>query len=316
MQPAAVQAGFLQEVVRGLQQPQKSLPCKLFYDERGSRLFDRITELDEYYPTRTELAIMEQHVGEMTTLLGSGCLLVEYGSGSSTKTRLLLDRLEAPAGYVPIDISAEHLARSAAALTAEYPHLEVLPVCADYTRPFDLPTPSRPAARSAAYFPGSTIGNFEPEAARRFLAGAAGLAGPKGALLIGVDLKKDPQLLHDAYNDRLGVTAQFNLNILAHLNAALDADIRLDAFRHYAFYNPTFGRIEMHLVSLEDQQIRLGGGAISFRAGESIWTESSYKYRPDEFEALAAAAGWRVECVWTDPRALFSVQYLTVRPPE
>jgi dimethylhistidine N-methyltransferase len=312
MQPAAVQAGFLQEVVRGLQQPQKSLPCKLFYDERGSRLFDRITELDEYYPTRTELAIMEQHVGEMTTLLGSGCLLVEYGSGSSTKTRLLLDRLEAPAGYVPIDISAEHLARSAAALTAEYPHLEVLPVCADYTRPFDLPTPSRPAARSAVYFPGSTIGNFEPEAARRFLAGAAGLAGPKGALLIGVDLKKDPQLLHDAYNDRLGVTAQFNLNILAHLNAA----IRLDAFRHYAFYNPTFGRIEMHLVSLEDQQIRLGGGAILFRAGESIWTESSYKYRPDEFEALAAAAGWRVECVWTDPRALFSVQYLTVRPPE
>ena len=147
MQPAAVQAGFLQEVVRGLQQPQKSLPCKLFYDERGSRLFDRITELDEYYPTRTELAIMEQHVDEMATLLGSGCLLVEYGSGSSTKTRLLLDRLEAPAGYVPIDISAEHLARSAASLAAEYPPLEVLPVCADYTRPFDLPTSSKPAAR-------------------------------------------------------------------------------------------------------------------------------------------------------------------------
>ena len=304
---------FRDEAVAGLRKPRKELPSKFFYDEEGSRLFEEITRLEEYYPTRTELGIMREHAGDMAALLGPDALLVEYGSGSSLKTRILLDHLRRPAAYVPLDISGAHLAQSAAALAATYPDLEVLPVCADYTATFALPAPARPAARTVVYFPGSTIGNFDPGPARRFMEHVAGVAGPGGGLLIGVDLRKDPVTLHAAYNDARGVTAAFNLNLLARVNRELGGDFALDAFRHYAFYNPTERRIEMHLVSLREQRARVGGEEFAFSVGESIWTESSYKYSLDDFARLAGATGWAVERVWTDARALFSVHYLVAR---
>jgi len=309
--PVAQHAGLLDEVMRGLRSPQKELPCKLFYDERGSQLFERITALDEYYPTRCEQRIMHAARAEMAAQAGPGCLLIEFGSGSSKKTRTLLDSLEQPAGYVPIDISRELLQESAAALADSYPGLSVLPVWADYTARFTLPTPLPNSRRRLAYYPGSTIGNFVPDDARRFLARIAELCGPDGGLLVGVDLKKDPLMLHRAYNDALGITAAFNLNILARLNHEFGTDFALDEFRHYAFYNPVFARIEMHLISLREQIVHLRDLEIHFERGESIWTEASYKYNPPEFAALAAAAGWRVEQVWTDDRQLFSVHYLT-----
>lgn len=303
---------FRDEVLGGLRKPQKELPSKFLYDERGSQLFEQISALDEYYLTRTELGIMRDHAGEMATLLGPQCLLVEYGSGSSTKTRLLLNHLLQPAAYVPIDISKEHLIQAATALATEYPDLEVLPVCADYTTNFALPTPSRPAARRVVYYPGSTIGNFDREPAVRFLEHIAHVCGQGGGLLIGVDLSKDPVKLHHAYNDWEGVTAAFNLNLLARINRELGADFPLDRFRHYAFYNPREGRVEMHLVSVANQTVHIGDAAFSFEIGESIWTESSYKYRLAEFARMAGAAGFAVKQVWTDPQELFSVQYLTV----
>ena len=307
---APSQRSAREEVLRGLRSPQKELPCKLLYDEVGSELFEQICALDEYYPTRAEMRIMRASCAEMATCLGPGALLIEYGSGSSTKTRLLLDHLERPAGYVPIDISREQLRQSAAAIAAAYPGLEVLPVVADYTAAFQIPRPRQPVARRVAYYPGSTIGNFVPDDARRFLARLAQVCGPEGGLLIGVDLKKDPLMLHRAYNDALGITAEFNLNVLTRLNRELDATFAVDQFRHYAFYNPVFARIEMHLVSLVDQEVRVAGDQIRFVRGESIWTEASYKYNPDDFAELAAAAGWRAEQVWMDDRGLFSVQYL------
>ena len=305
----------LEEVLRGLRSPQKELPCKLFYDEHGAHLFERITTLDEYYPTRAEQRIMRAAGSEIAARIGPECLLIEYGSGSSQKTRILLDNLERPAGYVPIDISGEQLRASAAALADSYPGLRVLPVCGDYTGSLHLPPQLPNSRRRLAYYPGSTIGNFVPEDARRFLTRIAEVCGRDGGLLIGVDLKKDPLMLHRAYNDALGVTAAFNLNILARLNRELGADFALDRFRHYAFYNPVFARVEMHLVSLTEQVVRLRDITIHFDRGESIWTEASYKYNPPEFAALAAAAGWRVEQVWTDDRGLFSVQYLSVMEP-
>jgi dimethylhistidine N-methyltransferase len=300
------------EVLRGLRSPQKELPCKLFYDERGSQLFEQITALDEYYPTRAEQRIMRASASEMAERAGPECLLIEYGSGSSTKTRALLDKLRQPAAYVPIDISREQLRQSSLGLSAEYPGLRVVPVCGDYTARLDLPSGLPVYKRRVAYYPGSTIGNFVPEDARRFLARIAEVCGPQGGLLIGVDLKKDVLMLHRAYNDALGITAAFNMNILVRLNRELGANFALDQFRHYAFYNPVFARVEMHLVSLIEQVVRLGGVYIHFDRGESIWTEASYKYNPHEFAALAAAAGWQVQQVWTDDRGLFSVQYLTV----
>jgi dimethylhistidine N-methyltransferase len=302
---------FREEVLQGLRKAQKELPSKFFYDERGSELFEQISALDEYYLTRVELGIMRDHAGEMAHLLGSQCLLIEYGSGSSTKTRLLLDHLRQPAAYVPIDISKEHLIQAAMALDAAYPDLEVLPVCADYTTDFALPVPTTPAVRRVVYYPGSTIGNFDREPALRFLRHIAQVCGPGGGLLIGVDLRKDPVKLHHAYNDWEGVTAAFNLNLLARINRELGADFQLDRFRHYAFYNPREGRVEMHLVSLANQTVHVGEAKFTFEIGESIWTESSYKYRLTEFAAMAGAAGFAVEQVWTDPQGLFSVQYLT-----
>jgi dimethylhistidine N-methyltransferase len=303
---------MLCEVLAGLSRPHRQLPCKYFYDERGSRLFDEICELEEYYLTRCELAILRRHAGEMAGRIGPGCALIEYGSGSSLKTRLLLDRLERPAAYVPVDISGEHLLHSARQLARAYPGLEVAPVCADFTRPFTLPTLRGAPRRRVVYFSGSTVGNFGPAEATALLAGIARLCGPGGGLLIGVDLKKGRAILGPAYDDARGVTAAFNLNLLARINRELGADFDLSRFRHHAFYNEGAGRIEMHLVSLAAQTVHVGGAAFELAEGETICTEYSYKYGLDEFRDLAARAGLALEQVWTDQKGLFSVQYLNV----
>jgi len=318
---------FAREVLAGLGEPQKQLPCKYLYDERGSQLFDRICELDEYYLTRTELEIMERSAGEMAAALGSRCFLVEYGSGSSIKTRLLLDQLDSPSAYVPVDISGEHLHNTAARLESLYPDLNVLPVCADFTTEFTLPECDEEASRRSVYFPGSTIGNFAPEAAASLLKRMAAHCGSgngnghgnhdgresrneNGGVLIGVDLKKDRDVLERAYNDRQGVTEAFNLNLLQHINRELGADFRVDQFEHRAFYNERLGRVEMHLVSLEEQTVTVDDFDISFEAEETIHTESCYKYSRAEFETLAQEAGLAVIDCWTDAREWFSVQYL------
>ncbi len=299
------------EVLAGLTKPRKTLPCKLFYDDRGSRLFDAICNLPEYYPTRTEVAIMRAYADEMVEAMGSRVLLVEYGSGSSLKTRILLDHLSDAVGYVPIDISRAHLMHAARALAASYSDLPIRPVCADYTRRFWLPSfDEELPARTVAYFPGSTIGNFEPESALAFLKSVRTTCGPASGLLIGVDLKKDPALLHAAYNDAANVTAAFNLNILRRINRDIGSNFNADAFAHYAFYSPANGCVEMHLVSRQSQIVDLSEGvSVRFEDGESIHTESCYKYTIDSFETLAAAAGYRREAVWTDPLGWFSVQY-------
>jgi dimethylhistidine N-methyltransferase len=303
---------FLHDVLAGLSRPSKELSCKYFYDAEGSRLFERICELDEYYPTRCELAILHHHGEEIARALGEGCAVIEYGSGSGRKTRLLLDRLQGAVAYIPVDISPGPLLRSARSLTRRYPALEVCPVCADFTEEFELPSLSRPVQRRVVYFSGSTIGNFGPAEATALLRGIVGLCGPGGGLLIGVDLKKDARILHRAYNDALGVTAAFNLNLLARINRELDGTFHLDRFCHHAFYNQQAGRIEMHLISLAAQEVRIGGVRLSFAAGESIRTEYSYKYSLEEFAALASRAGLAGEQVWMDAERLYSVQYLRV----
>jgi len=302
---------LLCEVMEGLGQTQKTLPSKLFYDKRGSELFDRICELDEYYPTRTELGIMRDEIGAMVEALGEGVVLFELGSGSSLKTRVLLDHLPALHSYVPVDISEEHLHQTADALREDYPDMAVHPVVADYTRPFDLPEPVQGHDRIAAYFPGSTIGNFTPEQAADFLKVVAGELPDTGKLLIGVDLDKDRGVLEAAYNDARGVTAAFNKNLLRRLNEELGANFPLDRFDHYAFYNGEHARIEMHLVARSACVVEFGSGhAVEFAAGETIHTENSYKFSRDRFAALAAQAGFEVERVWTDADELFSVQLL------
>jgi L-histidine Nalpha-methyltransferase len=303
---------FQRDVCEGLARVQKTLPCKYLYDARGSALFDRICELDEYYPTRTELGILRRHADAMAAALGPRCLLIEYGSGSSVKTDLLRERLESPAAYVPVDISREHLLRAAAALAARHRRLRVLPVCADFIRPFAVPRVAR-AARRVAYFPGSTIGNFGPAEARKFLTQVAEQCGPGGALLIGVDLRKSRAILEPAYDDALGVTAEFNRNLLHRINRELGADFDVSAFDHRAFWNRNEGRIEMHLVSRRDQVVALAGRRFTFARGETIHTESSYKYELEDFGALARSAGFEVDRVWTDAGRFFSVQLLRVR---
>jgi len=304
---------FLAEVLIGLRKPQKELPSKYFYDERGSQLFERICELKEYYITRTEASIMQAHIEEMAALIGPRVLVIEHGCGNCEKVRFLIDHLHDPVAFIPVDISQEQLLRVARELDSVYPQLQVLPICADYTSSFELPTPKQESKRTVVYFPGSTISNFDPIPAKHFLEHIASLCGSGGALLIGLDLKKDPAMLHCAYNDSEGLTAAFNLNLLERINRELDCDFQLDGFEHYAFYNPRESRIEMHLVSSQDQVIHLDGKTISFARGESIWTENSYKYNLDEFEQMAAAAGLRVERVWVDEQQWFSVQYLTTR---
>jgi L-histidine Nalpha-methyltransferase len=299
----------------GLASPRKTLPCKYFYDARGSALFERICDLPEYYPTRTELAILEAHADEMAACLGPRCLLIELGSGSSRKTRLLLDRLHEPAGYVPIDISSAARAGSLRVLAKAYPSLEVLPVCADYGDSLELPHPRVEPARRAVFFPGSTIGNFTPPDAQRFLARMARMAQSDGGILIGADLRKAPALLEAAYDDAAGVTAAFDLNLLVRLNDEVGADFALDRFQHRAVWNEEAGRVEMHLVSTVDQDVRVAGRRFRFAAGESIHTENSYKYSLDGFAKLAEAAGLAVRQVWTDERRWFSVQWLTPVDP-
>ena len=303
--------GFLRDVLDGLRRPRKRLPCKYFYDDAGSRLFDRICELDEYYPTRCELDLLHRHAGEMADAAGRRAVLIEYGSGSGLKTRLLLERLREPAAYVPVDISGEHLERSAARLARRYPRLPVLPVAADFTRPFALPPLPPNAGRRVVFFSGSTIGNFRPAEAVRLLAQMARLCGPGGALLIAADLKKDRAVLEAAYNDQAGVTAAFNLNLLTRINRELGADFDPATFRHHAFYNERRGRIEMHLVSRKQQIVTVGGAVVAFARGESVRTEYSYKYGLADFAALAARAGLRVGRVWTDAKGWFSAQWLT-----
>lgn len=310
------QENFLRDVLRGLARPVKSLPCKYFYDHEGARLFEAICELEEYYPTRTETGILRRRIKEIAALPGPDCSLVELGSGSSTKTRLLLGHLERPACYVPVDVARTQLLECSAALAQDYVGMEVLPVCADYTNHFDLPDFPAIARRTMVFFPGSTIGNFEPEEAEHFLQRITKFCGAAGGLLIGVDLKKDPQVLHAAYNDAQGVTAAFNLNVLARANRELEARFDLAQFEHQAFYNEAAGRIEMHLVSRRRQVVPVSGMKFFFAKGESIITEYSYKYSRDEFRQLAARAGWEVRHCWTDENDWFGVFYLVPQAPE
>jgi dimethylhistidine N-methyltransferase len=296
------------QVVDGLGKTNKELPCKLFYDKRGSELFNRICELPEYYPTRTEILIMKSHADDMAQAVGNKGLVIEYGSGSSDKTRVLLDHLQDPVGYVPIEISRAQLLESARRIAIKYPRLEVLPVCADYEQEYEIPVPARPEKSRIAYFPGSTIGNFRPAEARSFLERIHRVCGPGGWLLIGVDLKKDARILNRAYNDDAGVTAEFNRNILARINRELGAEFDTNLFDHHAYYNESEGRVEMHLVSRTQQRIRIQGEKFEFAAGETIWTESSYKYSVPEFARLAAKSGFSQKEVWTDETRLFSVQ--------
>lgn len=299
---------FRTDVLTGLAARPKRLHAKYFYDAAGSGLFDRITELDEYYPTRTELVIMRKHAAEMAERCGSRCQLIELGAGSLTKVRLLLNRMDRPAGFVPVDVSGEHLEAAAEALRDEFPDLDVSPVCADFTAPFEV---LGRATRRVVYFPGSTLGNFDPADADALLRKVARLVGPGGGLLLGVDLRKDPAVLEAAYNDRLGVTAAFNRNLLVRINRELGGEFDPATFRHRAFYNRAQSRIEMHLVSIPDQTVNIDDRAIRFRRGESIHTENSYKYDLGEFRDRAANCGLRTDAVWTDPNRYFAVQFLT-----
>ncbi len=299
------------DVLDGLRESPKQLSPVWFYDEVGSSLFDSICDLPEYYLTRTEMQIMARHGAEMAQLIGPHAALIEFGSGSSDKTRVLLDKLESLACYVPIDISRDYLFDAAGTLARDYPQLRITPVCADFTQPFDLPVHIAAAHRRVVYFPGSTLGNFETQAARRLLATMRTIIGRKGAVLIGIDLRKDPNMLERAYNDDAGVTAAFNLNALRHLNRELGADFDVDAFEHSAVWVEDHSRIEMHLVSTRDQSIHLGDETVQIRRGERLRTELSHKYSLDDFAALAASADLDVERVWTDDNALFSVQLLT-----
>ncbi len=303
---------MLADVLRGLTADEKWLSSLYFYDARGSQLFDEICELPEYYPTRTELAIMEANIGAMSRLLGPQAMLVEFGSGSSLKTRILLEHMDGLAAYVPVEISREHLMNSARELHARFPGIEILPVCADFTQDFELPEPAHPPLRNIVYFPGSTIGNFDPDDALDLLRRMARIAGKGGGVLIGVDLEKDVATLERAYNDAAGVTAAFNLNILERLNRELGADFDPGAFSHRAVWNDARHRIEMHLESRKDQAVHVRGHEIHFRRGETIHTESSYKFTLPRFEQLAAQAGLTVAHVWTDDQRLFSVQFLAV----
>ena len=300
------------EVLAGLLGERKTLPPKLFYDHRGAALFEAICELPEYYLTRTELGILETRAADIAALAGPRAALIEYGSGAGVKVRLLLDALQDPAAYVPVDISAEQLAAVAAERAGEYPRLRVLPVCADYTTRFALPE-LPPDGRRVAFFPGSTIGNFHPTEATAFLHRVRAAVGEGGALVLGVDRRKDPRVLHEAYNDAAGVTAAFNLNLLERLNREHGATFDAGRFRHQAFFDDAASRIEMHLESLVSQCVTVDGVPVHFEAGETIHTECSYKYDRARLEDVVGAAGFEIVQLWTDEREWFWVGWLGVR---
>lgn len=306
---AADREDFAEAVLQGLARRPRRLPCRFFYDARGSALFEEITQLEEYYPTRVETALLEAHGAEIAALTGEARVLVEFGSGSSRKTSLLLHALDGVRLYIPIDVSGGSLAKAAAWLREQHDGLAIRPFVADFTNTRALPSVAR-SHRKLGFFSGSTIGNLSQAEARSFLANAARLLGKKSAFLIGVDLKKDPSILIPAYNDSGGVTAAFNLNLLERINRELDGDIDVELFAHDAVYDERHGRMEMYLVSLERQAVRLLGRTFSFDAGERIHTENSHKYSVEEFQALARSAGWRPAQVWTDADQLFSLHLL------
>jgi dimethylhistidine N-methyltransferase len=303
---------FFSDVIAGLSSNPRTLPCKYFYDERGAALFQKICELPEYYITRTEIDILDRNRAEIASHLGPNIELIGLGTGAGTKTRILIEALEKPAVYIPVDISEKQLRKSAALFHKIFPNLEIRPVCADYLQPVALPSTRRKATRNVVYFPGSTIGNFEPQEATQFLRRIANVSGRGGGLLIGLDLRKDRRVIEAAYNDSTGVTAQFNLNLLTRINREVGADFDLNRWRHRAIYNSSAGRIEMYLISGTDQTVHIGDREFHFRAGEKILTEHSYKHTPEGFTALAKQAGFDFVKLWTDDDRLFGVFYFTI----
>ncbi len=308
---SVVDSEFGRALRDGLRMEPKCMSPKYFYDERGSRLFDQICDLPEYYPTRTEFSILEENAADIAAQIGPRAEIIEFGAGSLTKVRVLLDALDEPLRFLPIDISGDHLESAAEDLRVDFPDITVEPIAGDYTRKLDLPDRAANIGKRVGFFPGSTLGNFSPDEALGFLRRAANLLRG-GGLLIGVDLVKSPALLHAAYNDAQGVTAEFNLNLLRRANLELGANFNLDAFEHYAFYNAPLQRIEMHLVSRCAQTITVGGEEYFFRDGETLHTESSYKFTIEGLTRLAADAGFGQGCCWTDPQRLFSVHWLPV----
>ena len=308
-EPAEAGSSFARDVIAGLTARPKWLSPKYFYDEAGAKLFEDITALPEYYPTRCEMQILRERAADIARFFPPASALIEFGSGSSKKVRILLAAAPTIAAYVPVDISSQMLVQEAEELRRDYPRLAVLPVEADFTQPFSLP-PAAAGMAHTGFFPGSTIGNFEPHEACAFLRHAGRMLGRASALIIGVDLVKDPKILNAAYNDRAGLTAKFNLNLLARINRELDGNFDLESFSHKAFYNSVRQRIEMHLVSKQRQKVKVGGRVIEFRAGETIHTENSYKYTLETFGALARGSGWTPMSVWTDAGGNFSIHAL------
>ena len=311
-QQRSEQSAFEKDVLEGLRATPKHIPAKYFYDARGSDLFERITEVPEYYPTRCEMRILRRRSAEIAKLIPPGAALVEFGSGSSKKARIMLRAAPRLAAYVPVDICGEMIEREAAELRVDFPNLKVLPVTADICKPFELPEEAKAAPTRVGFFPGSTIGNFEPYEAAAFLRNAANILGEAATLIVGADLVKPVEILNAAYNDAEGVTAEFNLNLLTRINRELGGNFQLDMFEHRAFYNRERHRIEMHLASLKRQKVRVAAETIDFRADETIHTENSYKYSIESLTTLARSAGWLPAGAWTDSRKYFSIQAFTL----
>lgn len=300
---------ILDEIFNGLNQPQKKLPSKLFYDDKGSQLFDQICRLDEYYPTRTEMMILKNNVDEIVECFGDNSIFIEYGSGSSLKSRLLLKNIKNLSGYIPIDISTEHLQSTADSLNERYPDLDIYPVAADYTKTIEIPDIKKPVKKRMGFFPGSTLGNFLPEEAREFLTVVADELGENGGFIIGIDLKKDKEILEAAYNDKKGITAEFNFNMLNHLNDQFGFNFDVNAFKHYAPFNEEQSRIEMHLVSTKEQKVKCKNEVFHFSKWETILTEYSHKYSIEAFENIIAGL-FEIDKIWTDDKNYFAVMHL------
>jgi dimethylhistidine N-methyltransferase len=311
---SAEESAFAADVLRGLSATPKRIPAKYFYDDAGSLLFDRITDLPEYYPTRCEMGILEAHAAEICKLIPEGAALVEFGAGSNKKARILLKAAPTLSAYVPVDICGEMIEREAVELRRDFPKLKITPITADFTKEFDLPPEAKAALARVGFFPGSTIGNFEPHEAAAFLNNVGKILGPGAILIIGVDLIKPVEVLNAAYNDKQGVTAKFNLNLLKRINRELGGTFNLDGFEHHAIYNRERNRIEMHLASLKRQKVKVAGETIDFRAGETIHTENSYKYSIESLSALARGVGWSPLKVWTDADKYFSIQAFKLEP--